>query len=159
MNGNLDDSPYWRRDKALTVGLPGTRQVRSAQVQAIFLTIAQNVDCNPRKARCVHVAAMRGEIQSDLNKAAVVLKSDRPLHPDGRAAGDTAERIMCPEDTPPMTASETICHRVPMAAWGYSLERSSIVAGVVIMELLRDSWLGMQLQGRKCPTPIQVGRS
>ena len=64
----LDDSPFWRRDKALTVGLPGTRQFRSAEVQAIFLTIAQHVDCNPRKARCVHVAAIRGEIQTDLMK-------------------------------------------------------------------------------------------
>lgn len=52
-------------------------------MKAVCFTVAQDIDSNAGKARSVENPAISGDVESDLDKTAVVLERDSALHTDG----------------------------------------------------------------------------
>ena len=67
----------------LTIGLPRTVEIGRAQIERVFLGIPEDIQFNAAPRACVNGAAVRSEIESDLNKAAVVFEADVPTQSNG----------------------------------------------------------------------------
>ena len=69
--------------EGLTIRLPRTVEIGRAQIERVFLRIPEDIQFNAAPRACVNGAAVRSEIESDLNKAAVVFEADVPTQSNG----------------------------------------------------------------------------
>ncbi len=84
----LNRPPLRVGHEALAIRLPRPGQGVRPQMNAVLLTIAENVEFDPVPGAGIDDPAIGREIEGDLNKAAIVLEADVAEHADGGPAGD-----------------------------------------------------------------------
>lgn len=79
----FDGAPNGVGPEDLTIGLPGTVEIRGAQIRCVVFAIAKDLYLDPAPCARVERPSILPKIKGNLNEPAIVVEADLSLQPNG----------------------------------------------------------------------------